>query len=145
MISNKLFAILFVAVILNLLQFIYSGFTKIPKFNTKVETLQKKTGNLLQGNFGTLLAKAGMVGVILLEIVGSFILIYGVYLLRKDPNLINTPMFKKLVILTLLLFMAFIVVATVIYHPPGEKKMIPFMSNVSTLGGFGFLLYIFLQ
>lgn len=145
MISNKLFAILFVAVILNLLQFIYSGFTKIPKFNTKVETLQKKTGNLLQGSFGTLLAKAGMVGVILLEIVGSFILIYGVYLLRTDPGLINSPMFKKLVILTLILFMAFIVVVTIIYHPPGEKKMIPFMSNVSTLGGFGLLLYIFLQ
>ena len=92
-----------------------------------------------------LLAKAGMAGVILLEIVGSFILIYGVYLLRKDPNLINTPMFKKLVILTLILFMAFIVVVTVIYHPPGEGKMIPFMSNVSTLGGFGLLFYIFLE
>lgn len=136
--ENKLLIILIVAVILNMTQFLYSGFNKIGKFEKKVSTLEKKTNYI----FPTWLCEMGMVGVIILEIIGSLILIYAVCCLNNKSN---KKLLKNLGIFVIILFMLFIIVATIIYHPPGEGKMIPFMSNVSTIGGFGFLLYIFLQ
>tara|TARA_B100000902_G_scaffold399435_1_gene470277 strand:+ start:692 stop:1057 length:366 start_codon:yes stop_codon:yes gene_type:complete len=119
-------------------QFLYSGMNKISKFEKKVSTLEKKTNY----NFPTWLCEMGMVGVIILEIIGSLILIYTVCCLNNKSN---KKLLKNLSIFVIILFVLFIIVATIIYHPPGEDKMIPFMSNVSTIGGFGFLLYIFLQ
>lgn len=136
--ENKLLIILILSVILNMTQFLYSGFNKIGKFENKVSTLEKKTNYI----FPTWLCEMGMVGVIILEIIGSLILIYAVYSLNNNSN---NKLLKNLSIFVIILYILFIIVATIIYHPPGEGKMIPFMSNVSTIGGFGFLLYIFLQ
>ena len=136
--ENKLLIILILSVILNMTQFLYSGFNKIGKFENKVSTLEKKTNYI----FPTWLCEMGMVGVIILEIIGSLILIYAVCSLNNNSN---NKLLKNLSIFVIILYILFIIVATIIYHPPGEGKMIPFMSNVSTIGGFGFLLYIFLQ
>ena len=105
--------------------FIYSGVNKLSGFNKKVKILEKKTGlphiiNLL-----------GMTAVILLEVFGSLIMISH-FMMR---NLINIQYIKYVN----LLFLAFLIVVTFLYHPPTDK-LIPFLSNMTTFGG---LLYIY--
>ena len=59
-----------IAIILFFIMFIYSGFNKIINFNKKVSNLEKKTGLPKPIN------ELGMIGVILLELIGSFMIIY---------------------------------------------------------------------
>ncbi len=139
--GTNLFIILIFAIMLNMLQFLYSGLNKVMAFDKKVTTLEKKTNYV----FPTWICEMGMVGVIILEILGSLLLIYSVCCLRTNPSSNKSKFLKSISIFTIILFIIFIIVATAIYHPPGPNKMIPFMSNLSTIGGFGFLLYIFLQ
>ena len=115
----------FIAIVLFFVMFIYSGVNKLSGFNKKVKILEKKTGlphiiNLL-----------GMTAVILLEMFGSLIMISH-FMMR---NLINIQYIKYVN----LLFLAFLIVVTFLYHPPTDK-LIPFLSNMTTFGG---LLYIY--
>lgn len=107
------------AVILFFIMFIYSGFNKIVNFNKKVINLGKKTGLPKPVN------ELGMIGVILLELIGSFMIIY--YFFGGDID-------KKLVKKICELYLLFLIVVTLLYHPPTDK-MIPFLSNVTTFGG----------
>ena len=115
-----------VSVLLFFVMFIYSGFNKITGFSKKVEVLQKKTGLSYQLN------QLGMIGVIILELIGSLLIIAYTF----DKTLVS----KQLVKLTKGLFLLFLVVVTLLYHPPGKKKMIPFLSNLTIFSG---LLYMF--
>ena len=108
-----------VAVILFFIMFIYSGFQKIFNFSKKVGNLEKKTG------LPPLLNELGMVGVILLEIIGSLIIIY--YFFGGDID-------KKIVKKICETYLLFLIVVTFLYHPPTDKP-IPFLSNVTTFGG----------
>ena len=107
------------AILLFFIMFVYSGFNKIIKFNKKVSNLSNKTGLPYPIN------ELGMIGVILLELIGSFIIIYYFFGGNIDKNLV-----KKVCELYLL----FLIVVTLLYHPPTDK-MIPFLSNVTTFGG----------
>lgn len=107
------------AVILFFIMFIYSGFNKIVNFKKKVINLGKKTGLPKPVN------DLGMIGVILLELIGSFMIIY--YFFGGDID-------KKLVKKVCELYLLFLIVVTFLYHPPTDK-MIPFLSNVTTFGG----------
>lgn len=109
------------------IMFIYSGFSKILNFSKKVSTLANKTG--LPYSINVL----GMIGVIVLEIIGSLILLFD----EIYPNKIPLWMIKMIY----LIYMAFMIVVTLLYHPPG-KAMIPFLSNLTTFGGF---MYIYSQ
>ena len=129
--------ILFLGYILILLQFIYSGFNKIFNFNKKVDILQKKTDNF----FPKLISEMGMVAVIILEIIGSLALLFLVFWNMKNKNSEQYDNINKIIIGILLAFILFILVVTIIYHPPG-KKMIPFMSNISIMGIFVLILGI---
>ena len=124
--------VLILAVLLFFSQFIYSGINKIPNFNKKVDTLGKKT-NLDRG-----INEFGMISVIILEIIGSLIVIS--YFLTNSTN----NLYKNVTLCVLIMFCIFLVVVTALYHPPGQK-MIPFMSNLSVLGGFILLIYILLN
>tara|TARA_B100000686_G_C16171712_1_gene656587 strand:+ start:188 stop:565 length:378 start_codon:yes stop_codon:yes gene_type:complete len=108
-----------VAVVLFFIMFIYSGFQKIFNFSKKVGGLEKKTG------LPPLLNQLGMVGVILLEIIGSLIIIY--YFFGGDID-------KKVVKKICETYLLFLIVVTFLYHPPTDK-LIPFLSNVTTFGG----------
>ena len=108
-----------IAIILFFIMFIYSGFNKIVSFQKKTNTLTKKTGLPYPIN------ELGMVGVILLELIGSFIIIY--YFFDGDID-------KKIVKKVCELYLLFLIVVTLLYHPPTDK-MIPFLSNVTTFGG----------
>lgn len=100
--------------------FIYSGFNKIKNFHKKVSTLQIKTK---LPNFINVL---GMFGVMALEIFGSLIMIAHFY----NPNFFPIRLTKMVNIL----FILFLFVVTILYHPPWDKK-IPFLSNLTTFAG----------
>ena len=108
-----------VAIVLFFIMFVYSGFNKIFNFTKKVENLVKKTG------LPSPLNEIGMVGVILLEIIGSLLIVY--YFFGGDVN-------KKLIKKIAEVYILFLIVVTFLYHPPTDK-MIPFLSNVTTTGG----------
>lgn len=107
------------------IMFVYSGINKINTFSKKVETLGKKTG------LPNIVNQLGMMGVILLEVVGSIIIIYDNYHKNVIPKLLTD--FIKLQ------FLLFLIVVTFLYHPPTEK-IIPFLSNLTTFSG---LLYMY--
>ena len=119
--------LLLIGVIFVFTQFFYSGINKLRNFSNKVETLEKKTG------FPKIINQIGMVSVILLEIIGSLIIFYCFLNFNSKT--------KPILSATIYLFIAFLIVVTAIYHPPG-KKMIPFMSNLSLLGTMLLLIYI---
>ena len=112
------------AIILFFAMFIYSGINKILNFKTKTETLSKKTGLPYPMN------ELGMCGVILLEIFGSLLVIYHFW----GGKIIPIEYVKY----TCMLFIAFLIVVTLLYHPPWDK-IIPFLSNVTTTGGLLFI------
>lgn len=129
---NSLNLLLIIALILFFSQFIYSGINKINNFPKKVDVLGNKT------KFNKGINEFGMVCVILLEIIGSLVVL-GYFIFNS-----NNTLYRNITIFTLIIFCLFLVVVTVLYHPPGAK-MIPFMSNISILGAFLLLIYITLN
>ena len=116
---NIKFDIKRIAIVLFFMMFIYSGVNKIINFSKKTFNLSKKT------HLPFPLNDIGMVGVILLEIIGSLLIVY--YFFGGDIN-------KKLIKTILQIYLLFLIVVTILYHPPTDK-MIPFLSNVTTFGG----------
>jgi len=114
-----------ISILLFFLMFLYSGFNKIFNFNKKVINLELKT------NLPYSINVFGLILVILLEIIGSLIIILYFF----DKNLID----KYIVKFVNILFLLFLIVVTFLYHPPTDK-LIPFLSNLTTFSG---LLYIY--
>jgi hypothetical protein len=110
-----------IAIILFFLMFLHSGVNKIINYPKKITGLDNHTRNMLPKS----LLHIGMIGVILLEIVGSIIIILHFWEFRIP---------KKIVEMTMYLFLLFLVVVTLLYHPPTDK-IIPFLSNVTTFSG----------
>lgn len=109
-----------ISVILFFVMFIYSGFNKIFNFSKKVSVLSAKTGLPLLFN------QLGMLGVILLELIGSAIIILYFFNCKYvDYNL---------VMYTNNLFLLFLIAVTFMYHPPWRTP-IPFLSNLTTFAG----------
>ena len=109
-----------IAIILFFIMFIYSGINKILKFGDKVAMLGKKTG------LPRIINVLGMVGVIVLELIGSLLLIlYFMEIKFVTANLAKFVAF---------MYLLFLVVVTMLYHPPWDK-LIPFLSNVTTFAG----------
>lgn len=124
--------IIILSVLLFFSMFIYSGVEKISNFDKKVQTLQEKLTN-----FPRLLLNIGMVLVIILEIFGPIIILTRLCLNKNSPHILNI-----LSNITLAFFVLFLVIVTFIYHPPSSNKMIPFLSNCTTLAGVLFLSII---
>lgn len=109
-----------ISVILFFVMFIYSGFNKIFNFSKKVSVLSAKTGLPLLVN------QLGMLGVILLELIGSAIIILYFFNCKYvDYNLV---MYANN------LFLLFLIAVTFMYHPPWRTP-IPFLSNLTTFAG----------
>lgn len=113
--------------------FIYSGIKKIENFEKKCETLIKKIKERLNLDTSSVLAKNAMLAAILLEILGSVILI--VYALKYSNNEKPPILTKMITRATMLSFIGFVILATYLYHPY-HKQTIPFLSNVTTTAGF---------
>ena len=116
--------VLNLAIILFFIMFIYSGIDKILSFDKQVEKLEEKT------RLPTIINQLGMIGVIILEIVGS-LLIIDYFLFKHTP--------KSLAKYVIYIFLLFMIVVTIMYHPPTSfkmRKITPFLSNVTTFAGF---------
>ena len=112
------------SIILFFIMFIYSGIDKIISFDKQVEKLEKKT------KLPRLINQFGIICVIILEIIGSIIIIE--YFISN-----NTP--KYIVKYLLYIYLLFMVVVTIMYHPPTSfkmRKITPFLSNITTFAGF---------
>uniref|UniRef100_A0A6C0FE01 DoxX family protein n=1 Tax=viral metagenome TaxID=1070528 RepID=A0A6C0FE01_9ZZZZ len=112
-----------IAILLFFIMFVYSGFNKIPNFTKLVSGLAKKTHLPFPIN------ELGMIGVILLETIGALVVVY--YFLIGENKYISKEVVKYIVSL----FILFMIVVTPLYHPPTDK-IIPFLANVTTTGGF---------
>jgi len=109
-----------ISVILFFVMFIYSGFNKIFNFSKKVSVLSAKTGLPLLFN------QLGMLGVILLELIGSAIIILYFFNCKYVDYI--------LVMYANNLFLLFLIAVTFMYHPPWRTP-IPFLSNLTTFAG----------
>ena len=108
--------------------FIYSGIDKIINYKKKVQSLKEKI------NVSDILLNIGMICVILLEIFAPLIIITRLFIGEKSPRtlkLLSNVMFGLLIL--------FMIVVTLIYHPPSKSKLIPFLSNCTTFAGIIFL------
>jgi hypothetical protein len=114
-----------VAVLLFFVMFVYSGVMKISGFAKKTKGLSKKTGLPYPIN------ELGMLGVILLEVLGSLIII-AYFWGQKD--IFGIRLEKEYMQYLLQIYLLFLIVVTFLYHPPTDK-LIPFLSNVTTFGG----------
>ena len=114
-----------VAVLLFFVMFVYSGVMKISGFTKKTKGLSKKTGLPYPIN------ELGMLGVILLEVVGSLIIV-AYFWGQKD--IFGIRLEKEYMKYLLQIYFLFLIVVTFLYHPPTDK-LIPFLSNVTTFGG----------
>ena len=114
-----------IGILLFFVMFIFSGFRKIPNFKDLVSGLSKKTHLPYPIN------ELGIVGVIILEIIGALILVGYFWF----PQMILQYLSKRQVKYICQLFIAFMIVVTPLYHPP-HKQIIPFLSNLTTTGGF---------
>lgn len=111
-----------------LILYIYSGYQKIFDVNKTAESLHNKfTLFEIPINICVL----GIIMVIILEIVGSYVILYSTY----------TDTYKKEAYNVVLAFIIFNIVVTLIYHNPFEKKEFSnSLKNLSITGGFILLL-----
>lgn len=112
--------LLSIYIVLFFTMFIYSGFSKIKNFHKKVSILQSKT------HLPHIINILGMFAVMTLEVFGSLIMIAHFF----NPKLLPLRLTKLINIL----FILFLIVVTILYHPPWDKK-IPFLSNLTTFAG----------
>ena len=119
--------IIIIASILFFIMFIYSGYDKIIHFNDKIKSLDSKISKYIK--LPEILLKFGMILVILLEIIGPIIILTRMILGKNSPNIL-----KILSDITFGCYILFLIIVTLIYHPPNDK-IIPFLSNCTTLGG----------
>ena len=117
-----------IGILLFFIMFIYSGINKIPKFNKLVSGLAKKTHLPYPIN------ELGMIGVILLEIIGALVVVYYFWFGEFQLGGVKIVT-KEIVKYMVMIFIAFMIVVTPLYHPP-NKAIIPFLANVTTTGGF---------
>lgn len=118
-----------VALFLFFMMFIYSGIEKIFNFEKKIIRLEKYLPNLPNK-----LYEIGLVLVILLEIFGSLLILLN----QVTKDRIFPLWIEKICFLLFFLFL--ITVTFIFYNPFQNKKMIPFLANLTTFGG---LLYIY--
>jgi len=114
-----------VAVLLFFVMFVYSGIMKISGFAKKTKVLSKKTGLPYPMN------ELGMLGVILLEVVGSLIIVSYFW---GQKEIFGIRLEKEYMKYLVQVYLLFLIVVTFLYHPP-STKLIPFLSNVTTFGG----------
>jgi uncharacterized membrane protein YphA (DoxX/SURF4 family) len=120
---------IFIGSICILVLYIYSGYEKILDLNKTAESLHSKL-NILPMN----LCIIAIIGVIILELFGSLFIIYSVY---NNTN-------KKEVYYTIIAFILFNIMATLLYHyPNNHKQLMNFLKNLSITGGFVFLLELY--
>lgn len=109
--------------------YIYSSYGKIMDVNGTAESLHGKLLPVVKLPMS--LCHLAIIGVIILELFGSLFVIYSTY----------TGKYKEYLYDVILIFIAFNILATMLYHfPDGKKELVNFLKNLSITGGFILLL-----
>ena len=117
---------LFISSICLLALYIFSSYQKIMDVNGTAASLQKKVPMISMN-----LCVLAIILVILLEGAGSCFLLYSTY----------TNKYKNYAYYTVIAFILFNIMATVLYHNPfTSKEFTNFLKNLSITGGFILLL-----
>ena len=112
-----------------LILYILSGIKKLFSFNSTVNALKSK----FPINMPMIFYKLAIVGVIILLTIGSLFLNYSIF----------TEKYKKESSYVIILFIAFTIAATLLFHlPTDQAQQIQFLKNLSIIGGFILLLSI---
>ena len=115
--------------------FAYSGVDKLHGFDAKVTTLVNKVAARTTIQLPRTLAALGMVGVILLEVLGSlYLVLYAAYATSSPTP--PAPLWRDVTRVVIVLMVLFVVVVTFLYHPPINGRVIPLLSNTTTAAGF---------
>jgi uncharacterized membrane protein YphA (DoxX/SURF4 family) len=106
--------------------YVYSSYGKIIDVNGTAKSLNTKL-NILPMNLCIL----AIYMVIILELFGSLFLVYSIY----------TDNYKEYAYYTVIAFIGFNILATLLYHMPVSKKeLVNSLKNISITGGFILLL-----
>ncbi len=126
---NKILVSIVVILILSL--YIVSAFKKIINFSDTANSLKSQLDNNIlfkhiQSKID--LSKIGLVIAILLLLIGSALMLYG----------IHDNYYLKIGSIILIVFL---IIATFLYHPPTDPNEINnFLKNLSLMGGLGFIV-----
>jgi uncharacterized membrane protein YphA (DoxX/SURF4 family) len=112
---------LFIASILLVLMYLISGYGKIMDINGNATSLKNQTGLNLHFNLFIL----AIVIVILLEIVGSYFIVYSAY----------TSKYKKQAYYSAYGLIAFTILASLLYHMPVTLNNHALYKNIAVIGG----------
>ena len=122
--------------------FVYSGINKVINFSKKSAVLNKK---LSGSKKRTLISDVGLSSVVILEIcVSLYIVGYLMYyeFLDDEKKEEREKLHRSMnisVLCMIAVYSAFIILVTFLYHMPSKNRVIPFLSNVTTLAGLMFL------
>jgi uncharacterized membrane protein YphA (DoxX/SURF4 family) len=132
--SIKIFLVLLISMV-----YIFSAYNKITNFNTVANGLKDKISSSVLFNWipnlGFDISKLALLFAIFLLIAGPILMLYGVY---NNANIIsNSSSFK----FGVLLLSVFLILATILYHPPNDpNQTYNFLKNLSLLGSLGFIV-----
>ena len=116
-----------IAIVCHYLMFLYSGIDKIINYNNKITNLKNILPKPLKNLNNWVYHFCIMISILLLTIGSMLMILDSLQINKLKPN------FKKMIIK---LFITWMIIVTVLIHHPFKKQKIPFLSNLSNIGGF---------
>ena len=121
----KIFLILLISAL-----FFSSAYNKITNFNSVADGLKNKIYSSVLFNWMPDISKFALLFAIFLLLSGPIMMIYGTLM---DTNLVTK--------IGALLLIVFLILATILYHPPNDPAQLNnFLKNLSLMGGLGMLM-----
>jgi putative oxidoreductase len=131
--NNKIIKI-FLIILISLL-YLSSAYNKITNFNSVADGLKNKLSSSLLFNWGPVkayydISRLALLFAIFLIVVGPIMMFYG--------TIMDNQLVTKIGALSLIVFL---ILATILYHPPNDPKQFNnFLKNLSLMGGLGILI-----
>ena len=121
----KIFLILLISAL-----FFSSAYNKITNFNSVADGLKNKISSSVLFNWMPNISKLALLFAIFLLLSGPIMILYGTLM---DTNLVTK--------IGALLLIVFLILATILYHPPNDPAQLNnFLKNLSLMGGLGMLM-----
>ncbi len=126
--NNKIIKI-FLIILISLL-YLSSAYNKITNFNSVADGLKNKLSSSVLFNWMPDISKLALLFAIILLVAGPIMMLYGTAL---DNQLVTK--------IGALLLIIFLILATILYHPPNDPGQINnLLKNISLMGGLGILI-----
>lgn len=124
--------------------FLASGVFKIKDFEENVTKLQKSLPRLFISDKSIITSKIGIVLAIIIQIICPIIIIYSSIYLICNQNTQYRRRVNTLASVNCIIIAIFTLMATYLFHfPPKGREYYPFISNITTVGGFLLLAHVF--